>query len=160
MPTRSGCRLAGLRSVRYWKEVPGIKSIVANDIETAAVKNIRRNVHFNGISDTQIIPNQGDARAVMYQNQKAYDVIDLDPYGSGAEFFDAAVQSINDGGAALDAAHMDLRRITSTKILSPCSFAGLICVTCTDMQVLCGNYPEVCSYKDGALPLKGTQAGP
>jgi tRNA G26 N,N-dimethylase Trm1 len=34
----------------------------------------------------------------MYQNQKAYDVIDLDPYGSGAEFFDAAVQSINDGG--------------------------------------------------------------
>lgn len=119
----------GLRSVRYWKEVPGIKSIVANDIETAAVKNIRRNVHFNGISDTQIIPNQGDARAVMYQNQKAYDVIDLDPYGSGAEFFDAAVQSINDG--------------------------GLICVTCTDMQVLCGNYPEVCSYKYGALPLKG-----
>lgn len=36
--------------------------------------------------------------AVMYQNPKTYDVIDLDPYGSGAEFFDAAVQSINDGG--------------------------------------------------------------
>ncbi len=50
--------------------------------------------------------------------------------------------------------------ITITKILSPCSFAGLICVTCTDMQVLCGNYPEVCSYKYGALPLKGTQARP
>jgi tRNA (guanine26-N2/guanine27-N2)-dimethyltransferase len=119
----------GLRSIRYWKEVPAIKSIVANDIETAAVKNIRRNVEFNGISDTKVIPNQGDARAVMYQNPKSYDVIDLDPYGSGAEFFDAAVQSINDG--------------------------GLICVTCTDMQVLCGNYPEVCSYKYGALPLKG-----
>jgi tRNA G26 N,N-dimethylase Trm1 len=35
---------------------------VANDIETAAVKNIRRNVEFNGINDAQIIPNQGDAR--------------------------------------------------------------------------------------------------
>jgi len=32
---------------------------------------------------------------------------------------------------------------------------GLICVTCTDMQVLCGNYPEVCFYKYGSLPLKG-----
>ncbi len=34
-------------------------------------------------------------------------------------------------------------------------FPGLLCVTCTDMQVLCGNYAEVCFYKYGSLPLKG-----
>jgi tRNA (guanine26-N2/guanine27-N2)-dimethyltransferase len=119
----------GLRSIRYWKEVPDIKWIVANDIELAAVQNIKRNLEFNEISETQVSPNQDDAKAVMYKNQKIYDVIDLDPYGSAAEFLDASVQAIKDG--------------------------GLICVTCTDMQVLCGNYPEVCFYKYGSLPMKG-----
>lgn len=62
----------------------------------------------------------GDACALMYNNREPhnqFDVIDLDPYGSAAPFIDAAVQSIADG--------------------------GLLCVTCTDMPVLSGNYPEV-----------------
>ena len=53
---------AGLRSVRYYKEVPGIHSILANDLDPAAVESITRNVEFNGISLNHVIPNQGDAR--------------------------------------------------------------------------------------------------
>ncbi len=34
----------------------------------------------------------------MYQNPRSFDVIDLDPYGSAAEFLDGAVQAIKDGG--------------------------------------------------------------
>ena len=41
-----------------------------------------------------------------------FSVIDLDPYGSPTPFLDAAVQSTKDG--------------------------GLMCITCTDMAVLCG----------------------
>ena len=41
-----------------------------------------------------------------------FSVIDLDPYGSPTPFLDAAVQSTKEG--------------------------GLMCITCTDMAVLCG----------------------
>ncbi|XP_076382619.1 tRNA (guanine(26)-N(2))-dimethyltransferase isoform X2 [Megalopta genalis] len=39
----------GLRSIRYAKEVPGIKQIIANDISTKAVESIKRNIEHNGI---------------------------------------------------------------------------------------------------------------
>ena len=35
-----------------------------------------------------------------------------------------------------------------------CAPAGLLCVTCTDMAVLCGNHPEACHAKYGSMPLK------
>merc|ERR1712113_1005456 len=62
---------------------------------------------------------------------KQFDVIDLDPYGTAAPFLDAAVQAVSEG--------------------------GLLCVTCTDLAVLCGNQAEVCYSKYGAFPLKGTK---
>lgn len=34
------------------------------------------------------------------------------------------------------------------------SDGGLLCVTCTDMTVLSGNFPEVCFAKYGSMPLK------
>lgn len=49
------------------------------------------------MNDNQNLAN----RAVMYKNQKIYDVIDLDPYGSAAEFLDASVQAIKDGGPSI-----------------------------------------------------------
>ncbi len=54
----------GLRSIRYWKEIPAglIKEIIANDIEDAAVKNIKRNIEYNGIEPVQVVPNKGNAR--------------------------------------------------------------------------------------------------
>ena len=58
---------------------------------------------------------------------KRFDIVDIDPYGGANIFLDAAVQSVKDG--------------------------GLLCVTCTDMAVLCGNHPEACFAKYGAMPL-------
>jgi len=55
-------------------------------------------------------------------------VIDLDPYGAPSIFLDSAVQAVSDG--------------------------GLLCVTCTDMAVLCGNNPEACFSKYGSISLK------
>lgn len=39
----------GLRSVRYAKEVPFVREIVANDISAAAVESIKKNVEHNGV---------------------------------------------------------------------------------------------------------------
>ncbi|KAI0054115.1 N2,N2-dimethylguanosine tRNA methyltransferase [Auriscalpium vulgare] len=141
----------GLRSIRYAKEIPLIKHVIANDISSSATAAMKRNVELNGLADgvadartEDINPaarksklgkvriNEGDARALMYhhsQERNRVDVVDLDPYGTAAPFIDAAVQCINDG--------------------------GLLCVTCTDLSVLAtNNYPEKCYSNYGGVPVK------
>ncbi|KAM5188683.1 tRNA (guanine(26)-N(2))-dimethyltransferase isoform 4-T4 [Callospermophilus lateralis] len=125
-----GLAASGLRSIRFALEVPGLRSVVANDASARAVDLIRHNVQLNGVAHL-VQPNQADARMLMYQHQKVserFDVIDLDPYGSPAPFLDAAVQAVSEG--------------------------GLLCVTCTDMAVLAGNSGETCYSKYGAMALK------
>ena len=120
----------GLRSIRYMKEIQGITSIVANDIDATAVEAIKRNIEFNNLSTSSVIPSHSDAISFMYANRepsKQYEIVDLDPYGGANIFLDGAVQSIKEG--------------------------GLLCVTCTDMQVLCGGYPETCFVKYNSVPL-------
>jgi len=53
----------------------------------------------------------------------------LDPYGTAAVFLHAAVQAVEEG--------------------------GLLCITCTDKAVLCGNNSETCYGKYGSMPLRG-----
>lgn len=52
---------SGLRSIRYAKEIPNLKQVIANDLEAEAVESIRRNVKYNGLSEELVKPNQGDA---------------------------------------------------------------------------------------------------
>ena len=102
----------GLRSIRYAKEIKGVKEIVANDISKRAVASIESNVQANDVSHL-VTPSHSDATMVMYKNRKKedrFDVVDLDPYGSPTPFLDGAVQAVTEG--------------------------GLLCVTCTDLAVL------------------------
>uniref|UniRef100_A0A034WK11 tRNA (guanine(26)-N(2))-dimethyltransferase n=1 Tax=Bactrocera dorsalis TaxID=27457 RepID=A0A034WK11_BACDO len=120
----------GLRSIRYAKEVAGVREIIANDLSKAAVESIGENVKHNKVENL-IVPSQSDALTLMYLstgNDKHFDVIDLDPYGCPNRFLDAAVQSIANG--------------------------GLLLVTATDMAVLAGNTPEACYAKYGCVPLR------
>ena len=121
----------GLRSIRYAKEVPGVRKVVANDVDADAAAACGRNAAENGAADI-CEAHCGDAVDFMTASRgkgsQGFDVIDLDPYGSCAPFLDAAVQAVNDG--------------------------GLLCVTSTDMTVLSGNYPEVCFAKYGSMPTK------
>lgn len=65
--------------------------------------------------------------------QRLYQVIDLDPYGTAAPFLDAAVQALADG--------------------------GLLCVTCTDAGVFASvGYLEKTFSQYGGLPFKGPQS--
>lgn len=121
-----------LRSIRYVKEIPGVREVVVNDLDEAAVQAAQRNIDFNQVDASKIRVQQGDAIRAMHASnapQQRFDVIDLDPYGSAAPFLDAAVQSVEDG--------------------------GLLCVTCTDMGVLSGGHPETCYAKYGSMPTKG-----
>lgn len=121
-----------LRSIRYAKEIPGVKQVVVNDLDEAAVQAAQRNVDFNQVDPSRIRVQQGNAISAMHSSNvvnERFDVIDLDPYGSAAPFLDAAVQSVEEG--------------------------GLLCVTCTDMGVLSGGHPETCYAKYGSMPTKG-----
>lgn len=118
---------SGLRAIRYAKEIPDVRKIVANDMSKGAVEAIQRNVEYNNVGSI-VQPNQADANKMMHlQTEKAH-VIDLDPYGSAAPFVDAAVQNVRDG--------------------------GLLLVTCTDLGVLAGNaYPEKCFAQYGGTTV-------
>lgn len=121
-----------LRSIRYVKEIPGVKQVVVNDLDEAAVQAAKRNTDYNQVDPSKIRVQQGDAIGAMHASSAAkqrFDVIDLDPYGSASPFLDAAVQCVQDG--------------------------GLLCVTCTDMGVLSGGHPETCYAKYGSMPTKG-----
>lgn len=126
----------GLRAVRYFKEVPSVTHVLANDLDENAVETIKKNVLHNSLdSERDIRPNHGDAIEVMTlarSKEKQFDVVDLDPYGSAAPFLDSAVQAVCDG--------------------------GILCVTCTDLAVLCGNSPEICYGRYASTPLKGPTA--
>ncbi|CAA7271664.1 unnamed protein product [Cyclocybe aegerita] len=136
----------GLRSIRYAKEIPLVKYIIANDLSPAAVEVMKRNIRLNGLFEDSstaeqstskapqgmIQVNEGDACTLMYnhrEEKKRVDVVDLDPYGTAAPFIDAAVQAVTDG--------------------------GLLCVTCTDLSVLATtNFPEKCFSNYGGVPVK------
>jgi tRNA (guanine26-N2/guanine27-N2)-dimethyltransferase len=134
----------GLRALRYAKEIPFVTRIVANDLSRDAVKSIEMNIDHNDLKG-KICSNVGDARAYMYskvgieQSSSSsstihrFDVIDLDPYGTAAPFFDSALQAIQDG--------------------------GLLCVTCTDAGVFASNgYPEKSYSLYGGIPTKGVHS--
>ncbi|CAG8441933.1 5359_t:CDS:10 [Acaulospora morrowiae] len=124
---------SGLRSIRYAKEIPNIKFIMANDLDSDAVESMNRNIKYNGLDKDLLRVNQDDACSVLYQHRKhpdRFDVIDLDPYGTAAPFIDGTVQAVEDG--------------------------GLLCITCTDLANLTGsNYPEKCYANYGAIPVRG-----
>lgn len=121
----------GLRALRYAQEIPASTSITANDLSAKATEAINLNIKHNKL-ESKIQANTGNAMVHMYSkaDQKGYDVIDLDPYGTAAPFIDASIQAINDG--------------------------GLLCVTCTDSAIFASHgYLEKTYSQYGGTPLKG-----
>ena len=89
---------SGLRAMRYMKEVPGLHSVVANDLDPAAVAVMEENFRRNGLGAPQVVPSTSDAVALLHQSKppaaERFDVVDLDPYGTAAPFLDGAVQAV------------------------------------------------------------------
>jgi tRNA (guanine26-N2/guanine27-N2)-dimethyltransferase len=122
----------GLRSIRYVKEIPNVAKCVANDISKEAAEAIHRNAVSNECDTSVLQASHNDAVLLMHQHKtpsKQFHVVDLDPYGAPTMFLDSGVQSVSEG--------------------------GLMCVTCTDMPVLSGVYPETCYAKYNSIPVKG-----
>ena len=78
---------------------------------------------------------------LMYEHRSSptsqFDVIDVDPYRS--PFMDATIQACADGGKEYGRERERERERERDSIFHG---AGLLCITCTDMDVLCGNHSE------------------
>lgn len=122
---------SGIRSMRYALEVENCEQVVANDFDRRAVDLIKLNAESNRVAD-RVKPNHDDATLLMNESsrtpQSRFDCIDLDPYGSPANFLDSAVRSVRSG--------------------------GLLLITATDAGVLCGNGADTCFTKYGSVSLR------
>ncbi|CAI2737475.1 unnamed protein product [Dicrocoelium dendriticum] len=123
---------SGIRSVRFALEVPNIGEIVCNDLDERAVEMIHQNVLLNGVNKFVKVSNL-DAVNLMHvykEFSSRFNVVDIDPFGSASPFLDGAVQCLHSG--------------------------GLLCVTATDMAVMCGSTPGTSMGKYGGMAVKNS----
>lgn len=120
----------GVRPIRIAKEVSGIDKVIAGDANPQAVQLIERNRKLNNVTDLiEVFHKEANQLMVKYVSiQERFDVIDIDPFGSPREFFDA-----------------------SFRALKP---PALFCLTATDMPVLVGIRQRACIKRYAAVPLK------
>lgn len=120
---------SGVRAVRFAKEC-GLKNIYANDANPAAVKLIKKNAAHNKIKLNISNLRAHEFLATRYKlEDKKFDYIDIDPFGTPVPFLDAAVKALNPRG-------------------------GILAVTATDTAALCGSAPAACLRKYGSVPLR------
>jgi tRNA(guanine-26,N2-N2) methyltransferase len=166
----------GLRALRYWKEITGVKYIIANDLDKDAVQCIERNCAFNDVpvvhptlqqnipddavqSGGGVICNHDDAIHLMQRLAMVGG-----PHSPGRM---ALVPPSTDSTALppqpllqqelIDVVDLDPYGTASPFLDS--AFAcikegGLMLVTSTDSPILCGNYPDTCHAKYNSLMMK------
>ena len=157
---------SGLRSLRYWKEIPGIHHITINDLEAAAVQRARENLVANQLGSVQVMDGgsaptsgrrprgiaiqQGDAKDEMYASRVRFAApnatTDTPPPGNKFPILPPwDVIDLDPYGSAAPFLDAAIQAVTS---------GGLLCVTCTDMAALGGSHPETAFGRYAAFPLQ------
>ena len=121
--------LIRLRALRTVSELPDdlIKQVVACDLSETSFAIFTKNLELNQLTqNTKIKYVLSDTNKHMASTDfgSRYHVIDLDPYGSAVPFLYEGIKATKNG--------------------------GLLCVTCTDTRVLCGDDRHKCYYLYGS----------
>jgi tRNA (guanine26-N2/guanine27-N2)-dimethyltransferase len=120
-----GLAASGIRGIRLILEA-GL-NVEFCDTSTLATNTIAENLKLNGIEST--IYNKPVEELLQ---EKKYDCIDIDPFGTPAPFLEAALKGLNDN--------------------------GILGVSATDTAVLCGAKPSICMKRYGANSMKKVAA--
>jgi len=124
---------SGIRGIRFIREVDKGKicEIHINDIKNDFKKYMKKIQKMNYvdkfIDEKNIFIHNKDANVFLIEN-KPFDYIDIDPFGTPNPFLDSAVRSLRSD--------------------------GILAVTATDTSALCGSYPKACRRKYWAEPLR------
>jgi tRNA (guanine26-N2/guanine27-N2)-dimethyltransferase len=113
----------GVRSIRILKEVPGVSMLVANDRNPRTFRVLKRNLSGMKNVKAEVVIQNEDANALMAENPRAFDYVDIDPFGSPVHFLQAAAGSLRNG--------------------------SMLACTATDTGALCGAFPSTCMSRYG-----------
>ena len=75
----------GIRGIRILKEVEGVENVVFNDRNPTAVKYIEKNLRLNKIQK-RCYEIHGKNANVLFLEDKRYDYVDIDPFGSPVRY--------------------------------------------------------------------------
>ncbi|GAA6021147.1 hypothetical protein JCM8202_001874 [Rhodotorula sphaerocarpa] len=143
----------GLRAIRYAKELPLLRYVIANDLSASAVEDIRRNIAYNGLAPKGIasLPGAEGLPEEEVKPGREWSKADIEEAKLGkvrANEGDACVFMYQHRAEEARFDCVDLDPYGSAvpfldAAMNAIADGGLMCVTCTDMGVLAGhNYPE------------------
>lgn len=161
---------SGLRSLRYWKEIPGVRTIVVNDLDPVAIELARENVIRNGMENSLakmahesisssanekdeqkqrtpgITLQVGDATHELYMSR-------LPPFLQPSQQNPSQLQQ----KPQYDVIDLDPYGSASPFLdgaVQAVKSGGLLAITCTDMAALGGSHPETCYGRYAAFPIQ------
>jgi tRNA (guanine26-N2/guanine27-N2)-dimethyltransferase len=126
---RPAGQLNSLRAIRTVSEIPSdlIAKVTACDLSETSFEIFKKNLEINGIAyghKIDYVLSDTNKHLASVEFPFKYHVIDLDPYGSAVPFLFEAIKAVH--------------------------HEGLLCVTCTDTRVLCGDDRHKCYYLYGS----------
>lgn len=119
---------SGIRAARYVLESQNVVSVLAADNLKESVGAATRTISLNGLSDKVSVVESEANLLLLNHATRRFDLVDLDPFGSPAPFFENALRATIDG--------------------------GVIAATATDMGPLSGARASACIRKYGVRPIR------
>ena len=118
----------GVRGLRVANELK-IENVVINDLNPTALKMAAHSANLNRLDNIEFSENEVCRFLSNYsQKGKRGSIVDLDPFGSPAAFFDCGLRATMHG--------------------------GILSTTATDLQVLNGLFQGACRKKYGGIPIR------
>ena len=118
----------GVRGLRVANELK-IENVVINDLNPTALRMAEYSAKLNHISKIEFSENEVCRFLSNYSKKgKRGSIVDLDPFGSPAPFFDCGIRATMHG--------------------------GILSTTATDLQVLNGLFQDACKKKYGGATLR------
>ena len=118
----------GVRGLRVANELK-IDNVVINDLNPAALKLAEYSAKLNHLNNIEFSEKEVCRFFSNYSKKgKRGSIVDIDPFGSPAPFFDCGVRATMHG--------------------------GILSTTATDLQVLNGLFQNACKRKYGGIPIR------
>jgi len=121
----SGLGARGLRVANEIKEI----EVVLNDLNPKALELAAESARENDLNNVEFSEDEACRFLSNYSKKGTRGtIIDIDPFGSPAKYFDCAIRATMHG--------------------------GLLSITATDLQVLNGLFQKACLHRYGGIPIR------
>jgi len=118
----------GARGLRVAKEI-GVENLVINDLNPTALKMAEFSANLNELKNVEFSEKEVCRFLSKYSRKgERGSIVDIDPFGSPASFFDCGIRATMHG--------------------------GILSTAATDLQVLNGLFQDACKRKYGGIPVR------